>query len=156
MHTLTALCFAPSVGNEKLIPKLKLVSFGSVSPVYRLQFIELRSTIMKFPTCYRSHKKLLKKNPWPEYARELYRPSDRRLSAKLVQTFSDRGCHIVSVTDPYGHILDLLDLSRYFFFQVVPQLYSRSWVPDPLLLRKSGSAWDRTWTSRSVARNSDH
>jgi hypothetical protein len=29
-------------------------------------------------------------------------------------------------------------------------------VPDPLLLRKSGSAGNRTRTSESVARNSDH
>jgi hypothetical protein len=28
-------------------------------------------------------------------------------------------------------------------------------VPDPLLLRKSGSAWNRTRTSGSVAKNSD-
>jgi hypothetical protein len=28
-----------------------------------------------------------KKNPWPQSASELYRPSDRRLSAKLVPTF---------------------------------------------------------------------
>jgi hypothetical protein len=38
--------------------------------------------------------------PWPESASELYRPSDRRLSAKSVSTFMDRGCHVVSVTDP--------------------------------------------------------
>jgi hypothetical protein len=31
------------------------------------------------------------KTPWPESASELYRPSDRCLSAKLVQTFADRG-----------------------------------------------------------------
>jgi hypothetical protein len=45
--------------------------------------------------------------------------------------------------DSYGRILCFLDRSRYFFFQVAPQLYSRGWedpVPDPLLLRKSGSA----------------
>jgi hypothetical protein len=42
------------------------------------------------------------KIPWPESASELYRPSDRRLSAKLVPTFADRGCHVVSVTNPYG------------------------------------------------------
>jgi hypothetical protein len=30
---------------------------------------------------------------------QLYRPSDRRLSAKLVLTFADRGCHVASVTD---------------------------------------------------------
>jgi hypothetical protein len=56
---------------------------------------------------------------------ELYRPSDRRLSAKLVLTFADRGFHVVSVTDPCGHILGFLDWSRYFFFRVAPQLYSR-------------------------------
>jgi hypothetical protein len=27
---------------------------------------------------------------------------------------ADRGCHMVSVTDPYGRILDFLDRSRYF------------------------------------------
>jgi hypothetical protein len=30
------------------------------------------------------------KTPWPEPASELYRPSDRRLSAKLVPTFAER------------------------------------------------------------------
>jgi hypothetical protein len=33
---------------------------------------------------------------------ELYRPSDRRLSAKLVPTFADKGCRVVSATDPHG------------------------------------------------------
>jgi hypothetical protein len=40
-----------------------------------------------------------------ESARELHRPSYRRLSAKLVPTFEDRGCHVVSVMDSYGRIL---------------------------------------------------
>jgi hypothetical protein len=39
---------------------------------------------------------------WSESASELYRPNDRRLSEKLVPTSADRGCHVVSVTDPYG------------------------------------------------------
>jgi hypothetical protein len=60
--------------------------------------------------------------PWPESASELYRSSDRRLRAKLVRTFAVRECHVVSVTDPYGRILGFLDRSRYFFFQVAPQL----------------------------------
>jgi hypothetical protein len=34
---------------------------------------------------------------------------DRSLSAKLVPTFAERGCHVASVTDPYGHILGFLD-----------------------------------------------
>jgi hypothetical protein len=44
---------------------------------------------------------------------------------------------------PYCRILGFLDRSRYFFFQVAPQLYSRGWVDpvsDPLLLTKCGSA----------------
>jgi hypothetical protein len=66
---------------------------------------------------------------------------------------------MVSITDPYGRILDFLDRNHYFFFQVAPQLYSQGSVhtiPDPLLLRKTGSAKNRTRTSGSVARISDH
>jgi hypothetical protein len=84
---------------------------------------------------------------WLYSACELFRPSDRRLSAKLVPTFADKECCVVSRTDPFGRILGFLDRSCYFFFQVPPQLYSWGWVdpvPDPLLLRKSGSAENRT------------
>jgi hypothetical protein len=73
-----------------------------------------------------------KKTPWPESESELYRPSDRRSSAKLVPTFEGRGA---------------------------PQFYSRGWVdpvPGPLILRKSGCAVNQTRTSGSVARNSGH
>jgi hypothetical protein len=66
-----------------------------------------------------------RQSPWSESVSELYRLSDRRLSAKLLLNFADRGCHVVSVTDPYGRIICFLDRSRYFFFQVAPQLYSR-------------------------------
>jgi hypothetical protein len=100
-----------------------------------------------------------KRTPWSQSASELYRPSDHRLLAKLVPNFADRVCHVVSVTDPYGLILGFLNRNRYFFFQVAPQLYSWGWVepvPDPLLLRKCGSAGNRTRTSGSVARNFDH
>jgi hypothetical protein len=34
--------------------------------------------------------KQTKQTPWPESESELYRPSDRRLSAKLVPIFADR------------------------------------------------------------------
>jgi hypothetical protein len=64
-----------------------------------------------------------KQTPWPQSASE--RPSDRRLSTKLVPTFADRGCRVVSATDPYGRVVGFLDRSRYFFIQVAPQLYSR-------------------------------
>jgi hypothetical protein len=49
---------------------------------------------------------------------------DRHLSANVVPSFADRGCHVVSVTDFYGRVLGFLDRSRYYFFQVVLQLYS--------------------------------
>jgi hypothetical protein len=68
--------------------------------------------------------KLVYKTPsLPEFTSELYQPSDCHLLAKLVPTFANRGCDMVSVTDPYGCILGLLDRSRYFFFQAAPQLY---------------------------------
>jgi hypothetical protein len=47
--------------------------------------------------------------------RELYRPSDHRLSAKLVPTSADRGRRVVSQTDLHSSILDFLDWSCYFF-----------------------------------------
>jgi hypothetical protein len=41
------------------------------------------------------------------------------------QLFADRGCYVVSLTEPYGRILAFLDQSRYFFLQAAPRLYSR-------------------------------
>jgi hypothetical protein len=63
--------------------------------------------------------------PSPGSASELYRLSDRRFSTRLVPTVQDRGRRVVSATDPHDRILGFLDRSRYFFFQVAPQLYSR-------------------------------
>jgi hypothetical protein len=91
-------------------------------------------------------------------ANYVYGQSGRRFSASLLPTFADRGCHVISVTDPYGRILGFLDRSRNIFLKVAPQLYSRGSVDpvhDPLLVRKSGSAGNRTQTCGSVARNSD-
>jgi hypothetical protein len=64
---------------------------------------------------------------WPEFASELYRPSDRLLSAKLAPTFAVTGRHVVRVTDLYGRNLGFLDRSRFFFFfQVVPHEAERT------------------------------
>jgi hypothetical protein len=65
-----------------------------------------------------------KQTPWLEIVRELYRQSDRRLSVKLVSNLRIEGCRVVSVADSYGRVLNFIDRSRYFFFQVAPQLYS--------------------------------
>jgi hypothetical protein len=77
-----------------------------------------------------------KKTPCSESASELYRMSDRRLSAKWLPTFSDRGV-------PHGQCDgSLRPYSRFsrqeplLFYQVAHQLYSRGWVhpvTDPLL-----------------------
>jgi hypothetical protein len=84
---------------------------------------------------------------------ELYRLSRRRrLSPKLVPTFADRGCCVVSATETYGLILGSRP-EPLLFFQAASQLYSRGWVdpvPDPLLHRKSGSAGNRTRTSGTL------
>jgi hypothetical protein len=49
-------------------------------------------------------------------ANELYRPSDSRLSVKLVATFGDRGSRVVSAAETYGRNLGFLDRSRFYFF----------------------------------------
>jgi hypothetical protein len=95
--------------------------------------VENGGTLSLAPSWRDALKKLelyVKKNPRSESANELYRQNYRCLSAKLVPTFADRRCHVVSVTDPYDRILHFLEQSRYFFFQVASQLYSRGWV-DP-------------------------
>jgi hypothetical protein len=89
----------------------------------------------------------------------LYRQSDRRLSAKLVPTFADRGCHVVIVTDPYGRILGFIDWSRYFFFQVAPQLYSEAEqtpIQTHYFSENLVALGIEPGTSESVARNSGH
>jgi hypothetical protein len=87
-----------------------------------------------------------KQTSWLQSASEPYRSSDRLLSPKLMPSFAHEGVSC----GPYDRNLVFVDRSRYFFFQAAPQLCSRGWVdpvPDPLLLRKSGSTGNRTWTS---------
>jgi hypothetical protein len=64
-----------------------------------LKFISFRLLPYPFPviqsyvtwaTDKQTNKQTNKQTPWPEFASELYRPSYRRLSAKLVPTFADR------------------------------------------------------------------
>jgi hypothetical protein len=52
------------------------------------------------------------------------------LSAKWLPTFADRGCHVVSVTDPYGRILGFIDRSRYFSIkQLLSCTHEAEWTP---------------------------
>jgi hypothetical protein len=73
------------------------------------EFMQVASVPLARPA-----ERFVQKTPWSESASELYRPSDRRLSAKWLPTFADRGFHVVSMTDPYGRILGFLGRSRYF------------------------------------------
>jgi hypothetical protein len=51
---------------------------------------------------------------------------ERTIPTERLPTFADRGYHVVvSVMGPYGNVHGFLDRSRYFFFQVAPQLYSQ-------------------------------
>jgi hypothetical protein len=63
----------------------------------------------------RSHTKKTKTNLHGLSPRANY--TDRATAAcrrSDCQLFADRGCHVVSVTDPYGRILSFLDRRRYF------------------------------------------
>jgi hypothetical protein len=49
------------------------------------------------------------------WVRERTTPTERPpFVGELIAKFADRGCHVVSVTDPYGRILDFLARSLYF------------------------------------------
>jgi hypothetical protein len=99
----------------------------------------------------------IKKTPWPESASELYRPSDRRLSAKWLPTLADKGCHVVKVTDPYGRILSFLDTSCYFSIKyLLSCTHEAEWTPFQTHYFFFGSAGNRTRAFGSVAKNSAH
>jgi hypothetical protein len=56
-----------------------------------------------------------KKNNSMVCVRQRTIPTERpSLVGEVMPSFADRGCHVVSVTDPYGRILGFLDRSRYF------------------------------------------
>jgi hypothetical protein len=67
----------------------------------------------------------------------------------LVRTFADKDVsHGQRGGSPTVINLSFQDWSSYFSFQVAPHLSSRGWMdpaPDPLLIRKSGSAGNQAW-----------
>jgi hypothetical protein len=81
-------------------------------------------------------------------------PLVREVSAKLLRIEGVAWSTHIS----FNRIFCFLQRILSFSFQVAPQLYSRRWVdhvPDALLLRKYGSAGNRTRTYGSIARKSD-
>jgi hypothetical protein len=88
------------------------------------------------------------------WVRERTMPSGRPLSAKLVPTFADRRCH--GFLCPYSRLpreVPLVFLSSSSSI-VLTRLSGPRCRPNTS--QKSGSAGNRTLTSRPVARNSDH
>jgi hypothetical protein len=48
----------------------------------------------------------------------------------IANFFAGRGCHVVSMTDPYGLIFGFLDRSRYFSFkQFLSCTHEAEWTP---------------------------
>jgi hypothetical protein len=74
--------------------------------------------------------------------------SEQRCSENLSADFCvERDVMWLARRFPTAISLGFLDRNRYLFFQVALHLNSRGWVdliPDPLLLRKSGRAGNRT------------
>jgi hypothetical protein len=55
-----------------------------------------------------THTELTKLNTMALIRKRTIPTYDRRLSAKLVPTFTDTGCHVVSSMDPHGRYLVFL------------------------------------------------
>jgi hypothetical protein len=111
VHILEQLCstgvMCASGARRKHLTLIKLKHWNLVN-------LELPLLLSHLTNRSEPHSLTNKQTPWSVSASELHRPSDHRLSAKWLPTFVDRGCHVISVTDPYGRILDFLDRSRYF------------------------------------------
>jgi hypothetical protein len=104
------------------------------------------TTTLSFPTL--SPLLTVGKDIFGYFLDRLFTSTERPPFVGKISATRDRGCCVISTTDPYGRILGFLDQFRYFFSQVAPQLYSWGWVdpvPDPLFLRKSGSSGNRIW-----------
>jgi hypothetical protein len=114
LHSRT-ICQADKQKVERLYLLLFTVPL-KMAPIYSFE----TSFKVYRTTCHhiQNWTKLRSLNPRTNY-------TDLSLSAKLKPTFVNRGCHVVSVTDPYSRNLGFLDRSSYFLFQVAPQLYSR-------------------------------
>jgi hypothetical protein len=68
-------------------------------------------------------------NPWPESASELYWPSDRRLSAKLMPIFADRG---LQRDQRDGSLRPYIQISIRF---IISELILNGNTPDSLILK---------------------
>jgi hypothetical protein len=86
----------------------------------------------------------------------LYLTSDRLLSAKLMPTFADRGCHVVSVAKPHGRNFNFLDQSRCYIFLNCPHEAVWTAFQTHCCSENLAEPGIEPGTPISVARNSDH
>jgi hypothetical protein len=85
-------------------------------------------------------------------------PTSDRLSVKLMATFADRGCCVVSTMEPYGRILGFLDQRRFFFpMQLLNCTHEAEWTlfQTHYFSENLVVLGIEPETSGSVARNSD-
>jgi hypothetical protein len=114
-HVYRGLTLTPILNHINPVLYMCIICLSNIC----LKTIVHSSKYFKNETCPEQFQSILQKTKtkqtqWSESESELYRPSDRRLSAKSLPTFADKGCHVVSVTDPYGRILGFPDRSCYF------------------------------------------
>jgi hypothetical protein len=62
------------------------------------------------------------------------------LGSEVSAKFAQRGCRVVSATDPHGRILSFVDRSRYYFFQAAP----------PIALTRLNESRSRPITSQKI------
>jgi hypothetical protein len=97
--------------------------------------------------------KTKEQTPWPESASELYWPSHRRLSAKLVPTFADRG---VLRSQRGGSPMAVILISWPELLQLLNCTHDAEWTLFQIYYfseNLTGPGINRTQTSGSVARS---
>jgi hypothetical protein len=117
--------------------ELKWVSFITTSQLKRRE-VAVRFLIVEicFAATMTSNKKTFRGfSPQSE----LYRPSDRRFSAKLVPTLADRGCRVVSSTNPHGH--------QFWFSRPEPLFL---WNSSSIILTRLSGPRSRPTTSQKI------
>jgi hypothetical protein len=82
------------------------------SELSEMQSVTTQKTVLFIVTAVNTSYTISELKTTKNSVNKLYRPSDGRLSAKLVPTFASIRCRVVSATNFHLHILGFLDRSR--------------------------------------------
>jgi hypothetical protein len=66
-----------------------------------------------------------------------------------MSTFVAKGCYIVSMTDPYGRILGVLDCNLYIGYLIAMSV-TRLFSDDDKMTNKCGVWWNETWQEKPM------